>query len=121
MLYVTLLRAAPSAGSSSQSDVSCITASSEASLLHKKERSTMNEFQGKVALVTGGTSGIGRAAAIAYAKEGAKVGVAGRRAAEGEETVRLLRAQGGEGIFVTTDVSKSTQVKELIDRTMQKF
>src|SRR5205814_4377109 len=81
----------------------------------------MNEFQGKVAVVTGGTSGIGRAAAIAYAKEGARVVVAGRRAAEGEETVRLLRAQGGEGFFVTTDVSKATQVKELVDRTMQKF
>ena len=81
----------------------------------------MNEFQGKVALVTGGTSGIGRAAAIAYAREGAKVVVAGRRAAEGEETVRLVRAQGGEGIFVTTDVSKAAQVKELVERTMQKF
>ncbi len=81
----------------------------------------MNEFQGKLALVTGGTSGIGRAAAIAYAKEGAKVVVAGRRAAEGEETVRLLQAQGGVGIFVATDVSKAAQVKELVDRTMQKF
>ena len=81
----------------------------------------MNEFQGKVAIVTGGTSGIGRAAAVAYAREGARVVVAGRRAAEGEETVRLLRAQGGEGIFVTTDVSKAAQVKELVERTMQKF
>src|SRR6266702_1361258 len=83
------------------------------SLQHKKERSTMNEFQGKVALVTGGTSGIGRAAAIAYAREGAKVVVAGRRATEGEETVRLLQVQGGEGIFVKTDVSKAVQLKEL--------
>ena len=81
----------------------------------------MNEFQNKVAIVMGGTSGIGRAAAVAYAREGAKVVVAGRRAAEGEETVRLLRAQGGEGFFVTTDVSKAVQVKELVERTMQKF
>jgi len=81
----------------------------------------MNEFQDKVAIVTGATSGIGRAAAIAYAREGAKVVVAGRRATEGEETVRLLQAQGGEGIFVKTDVSKAVQVKELVERTMQKF
>src|ERR1700681_646553 len=81
----------------------------------------MSEFQGKVAIVTGATSGSGRAAAIAYAREGAKVVVAGRRAAEGEETVRLLKAEGGEGIFVMTDVSKAVQVKELVERTLQKF
>src|ERR1700752_1606557 len=86
-----------------------------------RRRPIMNEFQGKVAIVTGGTSGIGRAAAVAYAREGARVVVAGRRAAEGEETVRLLRAQGSEGLFVTTDVSKAAQVRELVDRTMQKF
>src|SRR5436189_2701023 len=90
-------------------------------IFHANWRTIMSEFQGKVALVTGGTSGIGRAAAVAYAREGARVVVAGRRAAEGEETVRLLRAQGGEGFFVATDVSKAAQVKELVDRTMQKF
>jgi len=81
----------------------------------------MNEFQGKVAVVTGGTSGIGRAAAIAYAQEGAKVVVAGRRAAEGEETVRLVHAQGGEAIFVPTDVAQESQVKNLIERTLEHF
>src|SRR6267154_6794320 len=81
----------------------------------------MSGFQGKVAIVTGGTSGIGRAAAIAYAKEGAKVVVAGRRAAEGEETVRLVRAQGGEALFVPTDVAQEAQVKNLVGRTLEQF
>src|SRR5580692_9304569 len=81
----------------------------------------MNEFQGKVALVTAGTSGIGRAAAIAYAREGAKAVAAGPRAAEGEQTVRLVRAQGREAMFVPTDVAQEAQVKNLIGRTLEQF
>ena len=81
----------------------------------------MNEFQGKVAVVTGGTSGIGRAAAIAFAREGAKVVVAGRRPVEGEDTVRLIRAKGGEAVFVPTDVAQEAQVKNLVGRTLEQF
>ena len=63
-------------------------------------------LQNKVALVTGGASGIGRATAIAYAKQQAKVVVVGRRIDEGEETVQLIKEAGGEAIFVQTDVTK---------------
>ena len=62
------------------------------------------ELDGKVGLVTGGTSGVGRETAILFAQAGAKVVVAGRRAPEGEETIELVRAAGGEALFVKTDV-----------------
>src|SRR6195256_5964484 len=79
------------------------------------------ELQNKVAIVTGGTSGIGRDTAILFAKEGAKVVVAGRRQPEGEETIDLIRAAGGEGIFVPTDVSKTADVQALVQKTVEKF
>lgn len=81
----------------------------------------MTTFSGKVAVVTGGTSGIGKAAAIALAQAGAKVVVAGRRQAEGEETIRLLQASGGDGFFVATDVSKEADVQTLIEKTMARY
>lgn len=59
----------------------------------------------KVAIVTGSSSGIGRTTAIALAKEGVKVVIAARRDNEGEETLRLVKESGDEGIFVKTDVS----------------
>jgi NAD(P)-dependent dehydrogenase (short-subunit alcohol dehydrogenase family) len=79
------------------------------------------ELEGKVGLVTGGTSGIGRETAILFARAGAKVVVAGRREAEGQETVELIRAAGGDGLFVKTDVSKATEVEALIQKTVEKF
>ena len=70
-------------------------------------------FEGKVALVTGGTSGIGKETAIQLAKLGAKVVLAGRRLEEGNAVVAKIKSAGGEAIFVQTDVTKEDQVKRL--------
>ena len=75
----------------------------------------------KVALVTGGTSGIGRATAIAYAKQQAKVVVVGRRMDEGEETVRLIQEADGEAIFVQADVTKEADVEAMLDKAVSVF
>ena len=80
-----------------------------------------SELQGKVGLVTGGTSGIGRDTAVLFAKAGAKVVVAGRREVEGKETVDLIRAAGGDGLFLKADVSKAADVDALVQKTVEKF
>jgi NAD(P)-dependent dehydrogenase (short-subunit alcohol dehydrogenase family) len=79
------------------------------------------ELRGKVAIVTGGTSGIGRDTAVLFAKAGAKVVVAGRREAEGKETIDLIRAAGGDGLLVKTDVSRAADVRALVQKTVEKF
>jgi len=79
------------------------------------------ELEGKVGLVTGGTSGIGRETAVLFAKAGAKVVVAGRRDKEGQETIEVVRAAGGDGLFVKTDVSKGSEVEALVQKTAEKF
>lgn len=78
-------------------------------------------FEGKVAVITGGSSGIGRATAIAFAAEGARVAIGARRAAESEETIRLIQAQGGDAIFVPTDVARADQVQKLMDTAMNRW
>ena len=78
-------------------------------------------LEGKVGLVTGGTSGIGRDTAVLFAKAGVKVVVAGRRELEGQETVELVRAAGGDGLFVKTDVSKASEVEALLQKAVERF
>jgi NAD(P)-dependent dehydrogenase (short-subunit alcohol dehydrogenase family) len=75
----------------------------------------------QVAIITGGSSGIGRATAVALAKDGVKVTVAARRAKEGEETVQLVKEAGSEGIFVRTDVTKEDDVKSLVEKTVKVY
>lgn len=79
------------------------------------------DFEGKVALVTGGTSGIGRDTAVLFAKSGAKVAVTGRREAEGAETLEMIRSAGGEGIFLKGDVGKTADVESMVQKTVENF
>jgi len=75
----------------------------------------------KVAIITGGSSGIGRATAVALAKEGATVVIAARRAKESEETLQLVKEAGGDGIFIKTDLGHEDEVKQLVELTVGKF
>ena len=81
----------------------------------------MAAFTGKVALVTGGSAGIGRATAVAFAREGAKVVVASRRMKEGDETIQLIKQAGSDGFFIKTDVAKAADVKAMVEKTMTTY
>jgi NAD(P)-dependent dehydrogenase (short-subunit alcohol dehydrogenase family) len=81
----------------------------------------LGDFTGKVIIVTGGGSGIGRAAAIMFGKRGGKVVVAARRIEQGEETVQIIKNAGGEGIFIQTDVKIATQVENMVKKTVDKY
>lgn len=78
-------------------------------------------FEGKVALVTGGSSGIGRATALAFAAHGARVVVASRREEESAQTVREIAAAGGQALFVRTDVTQAAQVQALVARAVAEY
>src|SRR5262245_22734182 len=81
----------------------------------------MSQLSEKVALVTGAGSGIGRATALVFAREGAKVVVADIVIAGGQETVRLIQNAGGEAIFVRVDVAKTADVEALVQQTVATY
>jgi NAD(P)-dependent dehydrogenase (short-subunit alcohol dehydrogenase family) len=78
-------------------------------------------FAGKVALVTGGSSGLGEATALKFAAEGAKVVIAARRVEQSEEVVARIAAAGGEAHFVQADISRGADVQQLVAATLAKF
>ena len=71
-------------------------------------------FDGKVIMITGATSGLGKHAAVAFAREGASVVAAGRREDEGQKTIAEIEAAGGTGVFVPADVSVSDDVARIV-------
>ena len=77
--------------------------------------------QGKVALVTGGGSGIGRATALKLAKEGAKVMIADYMPEGGDRTVKMIKEAGGEAAFIEADVSVTSQVEAMVNKTVETF
>ena len=81
----------------------------------------MADLHGKVAIVTGGASGIGRTTAQFYARDGARVAISDVDEAGGEETVRLIEAAGGEATFIRADVSNSEDCQALVNSTTERF
>ncbi len=81
----------------------------------------MNQLDGKVAVITGGSSGIGKATALAFAGEGARVAIGARRESEGEAVAQEIRDAGGEAIFVKTDVTDPAQVEALVQAAVDTY
>lgn len=81
----------------------------------------MGKLQDRVALIYGGTSGLGEATARLYAKEGAKVAIAGRSAERGNEIVDAIKEEGGEAVFVEVDLMDTDQIKQSVRETVEAF
>jgi NAD(P)-dependent dehydrogenase (short-subunit alcohol dehydrogenase family) len=98
------------------------TPAGNAQTLNPERRMDMpGEYEGKVVIVTGGAYGIGRAAAIGFARRGAKVAIADLDTKRGEETLRRVKQAGGNAIFVKTDVSSEVDVKALVEKTVKTY
>ena len=80
-----------------------------------------DQMKDKVALVTGASSGIGRATALTFVREGAKVVIADMNVIGGEETVQLVKAAGGDAFFVETDVSQAASVEAMVSKTVETY
>jgi NAD(P)-dependent dehydrogenase (short-subunit alcohol dehydrogenase family) len=78
-------------------------------------------LEGKVALITGGTSGIGTATAIRFAGEGAAVAITGRNSERGEQVVQDIVANGGEALYMRSDVRISEDCRKAVDQTLERF
>lgn len=81
----------------------------------------MNDMNGKVAIVTGGSTGIGRATTQLFAKRGAKVAIADRRVDKGDELVASIADMGGDAMFAETDVAQPAAVENMVQRTLERF
>jgi NAD(P)-dependent dehydrogenase (short-subunit alcohol dehydrogenase family) len=78
-------------------------------------------LEGKVALITGGTSGIGQATAIRFAEEGAAVAITGRNVERGEQVVSEIAANGGEAVFIRSDVCIADDCRQAVAQTLERF
>ena len=81
----------------------------------------MGRMNGKIAVVTGAGSGIGRAVAVMFAKEGAKVVCANRTESDGAETLAMIKKAGGEGVYIPTNVRSKEDIKNLLEKALEAY